>query len=226
MTGIGTLRETALHAGLKAWYTQPGDLIEAKLDGFVIDILRGESIIEIQTHNFAAIRRKLQKLTATHAVRLIHPVAVERWIVRLAADGLKQVSRRKSPRRGSAAELFTELVSFPELLSNPNFTLEVVLVREEEVRTPDASRRRRWGRDYRVSDRRLVEVVDRLVLAGPADCACFVPAALAQPFTTRDLARAAHVPHGLAQKMAYCLRRMALFTAVGRRGSAYTYVLR
>jgi len=226
MTGIGTLRETGLHAGLKAWYTQPGDLTEAKLDGYVVDIQRGESIIEIQTHNFAAIKRKLEKLTATRAVRLIHPVAVERWIVRLAANGVTPVSRRKSPRRGSPAEVFTELVSFPELLSNPNFTLEVVLVREEEVRCPDASRRRRWGRDYRVCDRRLVEVVDSVVLTGPADCARFLPAALAQPFTTRDLARASHQPYALSQKLAYCLRRMGLVEAVRRRGRAYTYVLR
>ena len=226
MTGIGTLRETGLHAGLKAYYARPGDVTEAKLEGYVIDILRGEAIIEIQTHNFAAIRRKLEKLTATRAVRLVHPVALERWIVRLAADGQKVVSRRKSPRRGSVAQVFTELVAFPELLVNPNFTLEVVLVREEEVRTTDKTVRRRWGRDWRVSDRRLMEVVDSVTLTGPADCGQFVPRTLAQPFTTHDLARALGVAQALSQKMAYCLRRMGAVEAVGRQGRAYTYVRR
>ncbi len=224
MSGIGTLRETGLHAGLKAYYARPGDVIEAKLEGYVIDILRGEAIIEIQTHNFAAIRRKLEKLTATRAVRLVNPVAVERWIVRLAADGKKVVSRRKSPRRGSVPQIFAELVAFPELLANQNFTLEVALVREEEVRTTDTTVRRRWGRDWRVSDRRLLEVVDSVTLTCPADCGQLVPATLAQPFTTRDLARALGQTQGLAQKMAYCLRRMDAVEAVGRQGRAYTYV--
>jgi hypothetical protein len=154
-------------------------------------------------------------LTATRAVRLVHPVALERWIVRLAADGKKVVSRRKSPRRGSVAGVFVELVAFPELLANPNFTLEVVLVREEEVRTTDKTVRRRWGRDWRVSDRRLIEVVDSVTLTGPADCAQFVPGTLAQPFTTRELARALGQPQWLSQKMAYCLRRMGAVEAVG-----------
>jgi hypothetical protein len=226
MSGIGTLRETGLHAGLKAHYAQPGDLVEAKIDGYVVDLLRGEAIIEIQTHNFAAIRRKLERLTATRAVRLVHPVALERWIVRLATDGHKVTSRRKSPRRGSVAQVFTELVSFPELLSNANFTLEVVLVREEEVRTIDPTIRRRWGRDWRVTDRRLVEVVDSVTLACPQDCGQFLPPGLMQPFTTRDLARALGQPQALSQKMAYCLRRMGTVEAIGRQGRAYTYVYR
>ena len=224
MGGIGTLRETGLHAGLKAYYAQPGDALEAKLDGYVIDILRGDQIIEIQTHNFAAMRRKLRKLTETHPVHLIHPVAVERRIVRLAPDGQKVTSRRKSPRRGSALQVFSELVSFPELLDNPNFTLEVALVREEEVRQTDRTVRRRWGRDWRVSDRRLVEVVDTLTLTCPVDCGQFRPAALAQPFMTSDLARALKQPPWLAQKMAYCLRRMGALEAVGKQGRAITYV--
>ncbi|MCC7362472.1 MAG: hypothetical protein IT317_23530 [Anaerolineales bacterium] len=224
MTGIGTLREMALHAGLKAYYARPGDALEAKLDGFVIDILRGEQIIEIQTHNFAAIGRKLRKLTDKHPVRLIHPVAVERWIVRLAPDGRKVTSRRKSPRRGHVLQVFSELVSFPELLGHPNFTLEVALVREEEVRQTDNTVRRRWRRDWRVTDRRLLEVVNTLTLTSPGDCAQFRPAGLTQPFTTSDLARALRQPLWLAQKMAYCLRGMGALEAVGQRGRAITYV--
>ena len=59
MTGIGTLRETDLHAALKRLYAEPGDVLEARVDGYVIDLLRGELAIEFQTHNFHAIRRKL-----------------------------------------------------------------------------------------------------------------------------------------------------------------------
>ena len=63
MTSIGTLRESDLHAALKRHYARPGDQLETVIDGYVIDIVRedavqGIELIEIQTHNFAALKRE------------------------------------------------------------------------------------------------------------------------------------------------------------------------
>ena len=216
MPGIGTLRETGLHASLKARYARPGDSLEATVDGYVVDILRGQGIIEIQTGHFSSIRPKLHKLLASRPVRLVFPVAVERWVVRLGADRRTRLSRRKSPRRGCAAQVFAELVSFPELLHDPNFSLEVALIREEEYRFP-WPRARRTGR---VFDRQLLEVVGSLPLDGPAGCLALLPAGLPRPFTNRELGRALRQPAALATKMTYCLRRMGVLSATGNRGQA------
>ena len=62
MAGIGSLRETSLHASLKSWWARPGDLLEASVDGYVVDLLRGETVVEIQTGHFSAIRPKLRAL--------------------------------------------------------------------------------------------------------------------------------------------------------------------
>jgi hypothetical protein len=223
MSGIGTLRETRLHAALKAWYSQPGDLSEAKVAGYIVDLLRGETVIEIQTHNFAALKRKLARLVERGPVRLVHPIAAERWIVRLRPDGQTVESRRRSPRRGHDWEIFTELVSLPDLLAHPMFSLEVLLIQEEEMRCPAPRARGRWRRDYRVFDRRLLAVVDRVVLAEPVDCLRYLPDLLPQPFTNLDLARAAGQPRHLAEKLTYCLRRMGVLEAAGRRGRAVQY---
>ena len=59
---IGTLNEKPLHEALKRWYAQAGDRLEVPVDGSVVDIVRGELLVEIQTRNFSAIRRKLEKL--------------------------------------------------------------------------------------------------------------------------------------------------------------------
>ena len=45
---IGTMKERSLHASLKEWYAQPGDRVEAEVDGFVIDICRDGLLVEIQ----------------------------------------------------------------------------------------------------------------------------------------------------------------------------------
>jgi hypothetical protein len=224
MAHIGTLKESQLHAALKAWYSGPGDYLETPVDGYVVDILRGQAVIEIQTQHFSAIRTKLERLLETRPVRLVYPIALERWIVRLADDHQTLLGRRKSPRRGCAAQVFNELVSFPTLLAHPNLTLEILLIREEEVRCPrTAPGRGRWRKDWRVSDRRLLEVASSQVLGGPADCVALLPPSLARPFTNSDLARAMRQPHRLASKMTYCLHRMGALVVAGKHGRATTF---
>lgn len=109
MSGIGLLNEKPLHASLKQWYARPGDRFEVSVDGFVIDIVRDDLLIEIQTRNFSSIKSKLTNLTHSHRVRLIYPIVQEKWIVRLATNGSASV-RRKSPKRGRLEDLFWELV--------------------------------------------------------------------------------------------------------------------
>jgi hypothetical protein len=218
---IGTLRETNLHAALKAWYAQPGDEMEVNVEGFWIDLKRGPLLIEIQTRNFAAIKRKLHTLIEHHPVRLVHPIAQEKWVVRQTKTG-EALGRRKSPKHGRAEDLFVELVSFPELAAHRNFTLEVVLTREEEIKVPD--KRASWRRKgWRVVDRGLIEVMERIVLAAPKDYAVFLPVVLPQAFTCRDLSEANNQPLVLAQKMAYCLRRMGVLEVTGKQRGAWVY---
>lgn len=221
-SGVGTLGEKPLHAALKRWYVREGDRLEVAVDGYVIDVVRGRTLIEIQTRGFTALRRKLPALLdAGHEVRLVHPVPVEKWIVKLGPGG-HVASRRRSPKRGRVVDVFGELVSFPELTSRPGLTLEVLLVSEEEVRRFDGRRGRR-RRGWVVEERRLLAVVDRTVVDSPDGLARLLPDGLPEAFTTADLAVALSRPRRLAQQMAYCLRRVGVIHEVGRRGNAVVY---
>lgn len=220
---IGTLNEKPLHAALKAWYAQPGDQFEVAVDGFVVDIVRGDLLIEIQTGSFSSIKRKMKALVQDRSVRLVYPIAREKWIVRLAKDGSGDVlGRRKSPKRGALEHVFGELVSFPKLLANPNFSLEVLLIQAEEIRSYDG--RRGWRRHgWVIQESRLLDVVGRRLFETPDDLAAFIPADLTEPWTTADLAAAIGQPRWLARKMAYCLRKMGTVEAVGKQGNAILY---
>ena len=221
MSGIGLLNEKPLHASLKQWYARPGDRFEVPVDGFIIDIVRDDLLIEIQTGNFSAIKSKLHRLTRTHQVRLIYPIVQEKWIVRLPVSG-GEVMRRKSPKKGRVEDLFWELVSIPQLLSNPNFSLEVLMIREEEVRRYEEKRKKWRGRGWIIEGRRLVDVLDQRLFGKSADWLAFVPDGL-QSFTTKDLAIVAETNRELAQKMAYCLRQARMIELIGRQGRANLY---
>ena len=222
MKSIGTLQENSLHAALKTWYAQPGDQLESVVDGYVIDLVRGDQLVEVQTAHFSAIKRKLVKLLENHPVRLVYPIPSEKWILRISGDGATVLGKRKSPKRGRVRDVFQELIRIPKLVQHPNFTLEVILICEEVVWREDG--RGSWRRKGRsIADRRLLEVLSRFVFARPDDFRIFIPTDLPQIFTVRDLAKLSEQPRSLARKMAYCLREMGVIELVGRRSRALAY---
>jgi hypothetical protein len=217
-SGIGLLREGALHAALKLALARPGDRFEVPVERFVIDLVRADGeLVEIQTGGFGPLSGKLDALLDTHRMRIVHPVAAERRIVRVDAQG-EVVSARRSPKRAGAVAIFDRLVTFPSLLAHPHLTIEVALTREDHIRGPEPVRVRRRTRDP--GERRLVELLDRVVLASPADALAALPPLPAEPFTTRELARLAGCPTMLAQRVVYCLRLLELIEPAGKRGRA------
>lgn len=225
MSQIGILNEKPLHASLKNWYAEPGDQFEVSVDGYVVDIVRGDLLIEIQTGNFASIKRKMHALSANHNLRLVYPVAREKWILRSARNNRGDIiSRRRSPKRGALEQIFGELVSFPKLTAHPNFSIEVLFIHEEEVRRYERGsrwRRRAWV----IKERRLLDVIDRMIIGESKDLLGFIPPDLAEPWTTQDLSEAIGQPRWLAQKIVYCLRETGIAKAIGKKGNAILYTM-
>lgn len=214
--GIGLRNERSLHAALKQWVALPEDKFEVPLDGYVIDLVRGELLIEIQTRNFSAIRSKLRALLAQHKVHLLHPVTSEKWVVQVDVTGKKVTSRRKSPYKGKLTDFFEELVRIPELMAHENFSLEVLLINEEEVRCRDGKGSKHRKR-VSVVDRRLVEVVASHQFKHTTDLLIFIPATLPQPFSNKDLAAALQLPLHRCRQITYCLRKMGAVAVVGKK---------
>ena len=218
---IGELRERSLHAALKRWYALPRDRTEVPLAGYVIDLVRRGTLIEIQTRGFAKLARKLTRLVSDHRVRLVFPIAQRKWIVTTDPDG-RVLRRRASPKRGAYRDLFAELMRIPHLVGNPNFTFEALLVEVEELRCADG--RGSWRRHgISVVDTRLLEVCDRRRFRTPADLARLLPPDLEEPFSNRSLAATGAMPASLAGMMTYTLRRMGAIELVGRRNRAYLF---
>jgi hypothetical protein len=219
---LSTYREGSLHAALKARYAGPGDLVERAVDGYVIDVVRPGELVEIQTASFASAARKLRSLVERHQITLVHPVAVERWLVRVDADGAV-LSRRRSPKRGLPLDLFDQLVAFPELIAHPNFRLELLLTREEEVRGPvPAGARYRYPREWWRLDRRLLDVAETIRVDGPADLAGLLPP-LPDEFTSADIRAATGRSRRLAMRATYCLQKCGGAVELGKTGRLRTY---
>ncbi|MGD8506344.1 MAG: hypothetical protein PVF15_06735 [Candidatus Bathyarchaeota archaeon] len=215
------MNEHSLHSAIKGWYSVPGDKSEVKVDDFIIDIARGAFLIEIQTGNFSAVKRKLTTLVKNHAVRLVYPIPERKWIVRVTETG-EIVSRRKSPRKGRPVDLFYELVSIPNLINHENFSLEVLMIDEEEIRCNDG--KGSWRRKgVSIKDSVLINVNSKLLFKEKEDFLMFLPDNLKRTFTSQGLADLTGVSIHLARKMAYCLTKMGLIANVGKNGRKLTF---
>ena len=210
------MTEYSLHSEIKHWYKTPEDELETKVDNFIIDVLRKKLLIEIQTGNFSAIKKKLITLLHNNnQVRLVYPIAKLKWIIHLSQSG-EFVRRRRSPKKGKLTDLFYELVYTPSLMRDKNFSLEVLLIEEEEIRCNDGkgSWRRRGAS---IKDRKLLNVFDRIVFENNQDFLKFLPQKLDGPFTNRLLALKLGTSITLTQKITYCLRKMGTISIVGKR---------
>ena len=216
---IGTLKERSLHASIKELYMSNDAKAEVVVDGFVIDVVRDGILIEVQTKNFSKLKSKLSALFKNNSVRLVYPIPSEKWIIRQSPDGTKQLSRRRSPKRMDFVDVFDELVRFPNYIAHHNFSIEVLLIKEEEIRRQDGKgswRRKGWS----IVDRKLIEVLDKRLYETPSDFLHFIPDSLERPFRNSSLAESLGIPIRIAQRMTYCLRKMNAVKVVGKEGNA------
>ncbi|MEM3648448.1 MAG: hypothetical protein QW506_04710 [Thermoproteota archaeon] len=212
---FNSMRESSLHSAIKKWYFLDGDKLEERVDGFIVDIVRGDLLIEIQVANFSAIKPKLLRLLDNHKVRLVYPIPRLKWIVYKSMVTGETYGRRRSPRKGCLTDLFDELVRIPDVLSKSNFSIEVLMVEMEETWCNDG--RGSWRRrGVSIEDRKLLRVLERIVFEQKTDLLKVLPEDLPLPFTNRDLSGRLGIPVNQSRKITYVLRKIGAITCVGR----------
>ena len=210
------MNEFSLHSEIKKAYSLPGDQFEVRLDNYIVDILRGNLAIEVQTKNFSALKEKLQTLTKKYQVRLVYPLTEKKWITHVTKDQTV-LDKRKSPRKGRLTDLFGELVMIPHMIGVENFSLEILFIDEEEVRCDDG--KGSWRRKgVSIKERKLLKVNDRMLFQNRADYLKILPESLNGVFTNRELAKLAKMPVRTARQITYCLRKGGVIRLAGKKG--------
>jgi ribosomal protein S25 len=219
---IGTRNETSLHRDLKLSYVGQGGFTEAKVAGFVADGIsaKGE-YIEVQTTNFAPLKKKIQKLPTGGRLRIVYPAIITKYLEVYDVNG-KRLYRRKSNRRGSPWDIFNELIYAPDLSLVPRVVIEIVLVDASEQRVRDG--KGSWRRKgLSIRNRKLITVHERICLKKLSDYRRFIPFNKNEKFTSADLAEKAGISRALARKTLYVLVKLGIVTRVGKQRNAFIY---
>ncbi len=216
-------RESSLHSAIKKWCLLEGDKPEAKVDGFVVDIARGDLLIEVQIANFSAIKPKLLRLLKDHKVRIVYPIPKEKWIVHKSTVTGKISRRRRSPKKGNLTDLFNELIRIPTLFSTGNLSVEVLMIEMEEIWCDNG--RGSWRRRGAcIEDRKLIRVLERKLFDSKADFLKVLPEDLPVLFSNNILAQCLGIRVGQSRKMTYSLRKMGVITHVSTKRKQMLFV--
>jgi hypothetical protein len=209
------MNECSLHSEIKKVYSLSGDQFEVKLGKYIVDILRGNLVIEVQIKNFSALKEKLQALTQKHHVRLVYPLPEKKWITHVTNDDVV-LNTRKSPRKGRLTDLFGELVMIPHMIGEENFSLEVLLIDEAEIRCNDG--KGSWRRrGVSIKERKILKVNNRILFQTRADYLKILPEDLNAIFTNKELAKLSKVSIRNARQITYCLRKGGVVRLAGKR---------
>ena len=201
---IGIKNETALHAALKTHYAQmPLAMTEIKLEGYVIDVVTPDCLIEIQTSSLYAMKKKLAALLPNHHVCVVYPL-VTKVAVSYVDESTGEITGTGRGRGKSDAYLFDQLVGLRDFLGHPHFTLEVVSVTVEELRIKDG--KGSWRRKgVSIVDRKLTAILETRTFVSKTDYLELLPPLPAGAFTNTRLARECNMNDTYAGRVTYCL---------------------
>ncbi|MEM8679037.1 MAG: hypothetical protein AAGF97_06780, partial [Planctomycetota bacterium] len=180
--------------------------------------------VEIQVASLSSIRDKIKRLVKQHQVLVVKPIVCRKQLVWLDQQDGNIVRRRYSPKRGTLLDAFHELMYFTQVFPHPNLQLELPLIDIEEWRYRGHGKRRRWRKnDFEIQDRKLVHVHEATTLATRDDLRRLADCKLPKTFHTGDLAQGLKIDRWIAQRIAYCFRKMKVTRQVGKSGNALLY---
>ena len=200
------------------------DYHEVPLEGFVADIFREDAVTEIQTAHFNVLRRKLDKFLPLYPVTIVYPIPAVKWVIWVDPGSGAEVSRRKSPKKGSPYQAFNELYKIKSYLGDPNLRILFLFIDMEETRLLDG-----WSRDKKRGatkyDRIPLELVDEMLFERVEDYRMMIPPELSG-FTTREYAKSTKIPLSHAQTALNIFYYLNVVERIGKKGNSYLYEVR
>ena len=222
--GIGTLGEKTLHAVLKHYLDPDPAHHEIRVGSYWADIASDEGIIEIQTRGFGKLRKKLDYFLQVQAVpvTLVYPVAATKWLLWIDPATGELTRQRKSPKKGTAYEIFYELYQIKSLLTHPRLRIRILLIDLQEYRYLNG-----WSTDKKRGSFRCNRIPtalsDEICINHLTAYACLVPQTLPDRFTSRDFAGAAGLSMTAAQRALNVLHDLGAVSRIEKIGNRHVY---
>lgn len=220
--GIGTLGEKKLHAALKRFYAKDASCMEVPLGRFVADVFDGETVVEIQTRQFARLQKKLCFFLERYPVTVVYPMPRTRYLI-WTDPATGEASRpRKSPKVGTPLSALHELYQIRTLLGVENLTVELLLFDLDEYRLLDG-----YGKAKKKGSTPMEKIPrgepELIRLRSAEDYAALLPECLPERFTAPEFGKAAGLKGRAVYSAVHVLEELGVIQADGTAGRTTVY---
>lgn len=218
---INTWNESNLHKEIKNKYSNSADFLEVSIAGKIVDIFSENQIIEIQTSNFGALRKKLEFLLSFYPVKVVFPLIRGKTITVINEDG-EIIRSRKSPKLGGFVDVFNEILYIPDLFLNPYFSFEILQVDVEEIRCDDG--KGSWRRKgISIKNRILKKMYPPRVITSPEDLFELLFLQKLPLLNSKLITETLNIKIRQAQKILNFFKNTGVITPVSKKGNRIIY---
>ena len=159
---IGTYNEKRLHLILKHLISRNASEHEVKFGRYIADVFDGNRIYEIQTGSLYPLTKRLSFYIdqTDYAITVIKPFIASKRIVRVDRETGEVIRSKKSPKKATDGDLYSELYWIAEHLNSPRVEFIALFIDADEYRYSDERvRYRKSGKyDSELFPRALVDV--------------------------------------------------------------------
>ena len=221
-SNIGIYKERTLHAALKNYYEPDQSRHEQPLMGYIADIYNEKGVMEVQTRDFYAMKKKLETFLPEFPVTIIYPAVRQKWLIWVNPETGENTPRRKSPKVGTPYAVFNELYSIRSLITHANLRLRIISVDLDEYRQLNG-----WSRDKKHgstrSERIPVGIGDEILINNKQDYHKLIPEGLPSTFNSTDFAQFGKLNRSTAQNALYVLNAVKAVERIDRNKKGYIY---
>ena len=211
-----------MHAFLKNYIDNNTNNHEVKIGSYHVDILNEKGIFEIQTKQLFRLRSKLKFLLPEHAVTIVLPLIKTKTIYWMDTDRSEVSKGRKSPKKCTWYDVFSELYSIKDLLDDDNLNIMLVLLDVDEYRLLNG-----WSHDKKKGstchDRIVSKVHESMLIAAKDDYCKLIPDSLPEDFSSKVFAKAANTNIKNARMTLNILLHLGVVTQVSKKGNLLIY---
>ncbi|HOA31642.1 MAG TPA: hypothetical protein PLI11_10855 [Clostridia bacterium] len=211
-----------MHAFLKNYIDSNKNNHEVKIGPYYVDILNEEGVYEIQTKQLFRLRKKLHVLLPEYVVTIVLPLIKTKTIYWIDTTSNEVSKGRKSPKKCTWYDVFSELYAIKDLLDNSNMKIMPILLDVDEYRLLNG-----WSYDKKKGstchDRIVTNVHESMMIASKEDYCKLVPDSLAEDFSSKDFAKEAHTSIKNARLTLNILRHLGVVKQISKKGNLLIY---
>ena len=223
---ISAFAEKSLHKMIK-YYLEPDEIYhEKKVDGHIADIYKNNSIIEIQTMNFSAVKEKIKHYLENNQnkITFVYPIPAVRnlcWVDKKTGETSKIT---KSQKFTDIYKFYEEIWHIQDFMSNENFNLKIMLFEILEYKFLDG-----WGK----SKKNNATKIDKIPISylgeenfnGKNDYLKLIPSKIREKgtFTSVELAAETSIGGKPARSFINVMKKAGLISEIGRKNRYICY---